>query len=274
MQWLPIESINKHSDPMKTKNKISVFVALAITFIAHGQGVIIQHSGATDPTTEGFGLNMGAGSVGPLNNDQGVNAWVTAIPSGSSTLEYTESLTSQQETEVVGQDWTMSAILRVVQSSSTLGNIFVGFSTGAQTFDLEFGSESNGDPFVRASTTPVFILSGAGSTYNGYQLIYNATTGMADLWVNGIEKISDITGTQSSQAAGLAWGIAQSGASPFQANWNLVSLSVPEPSTIFLFFLGSGVLFYVRRNRKFLFDLHCSFTGAGLPCRNAGSQTS
>jgi PEP-CTERM motif len=264
-------------NPMKIMNRFWMLAVLAVTFIAHGQGVIIQHSGAADPMSEGFSLNMGAGSVGPLNNDQGMNAWITSIPSSASTLEYMESLTPLQQAELAGQDWTMSATLQVVQSSGTLGNIFLNFYAGSEMFTLFFGAESNDDPFVRAgssSLSPIFVLNGAGSTYNSYQLVYNVASDTANLWVNDTEEISDITGTQSSQAAELAWGIAQSGPSSFQANWNLVSLSVPEPSASWLVFLGSGVLFYVRRNRKFLFDLHCSFTGAGLPCRSAGSQTS
>jgi hypothetical protein len=44
-------------------------------------------------------------------------------------------------------------------------------------------------------------------------------------------------------------GESQAGSS--QANWNLVSLSVPEPSVFSLLFIGSGVLIYFRnRNKK------------------------
>ena len=44
---------------------------------AFGQGtLIIQHSGATDPVTEGF-QNLGSGGGYAILNDTGVNAWVT-----------------------------------------------------------------------------------------------------------------------------------------------------------------------------------------------------
>ena len=120
-------------------------------------------------------------------------------------------------------------------------------------FFLEFGIDSNGDPTVQTSSLgPVFVLTNAGSTYNNYQLIYNATEDAASLWVNGTKELNNITGNlEYGGSWGLFWGEFQGPSSGSQANWNLVSLeATPEPSAMSLILLGSGVLIYVRKRHK------------------------
>jgi hypothetical protein len=113
--------------------------------------------------------------------------------------------------------------------------------------------KKNGDPFVQtglSTSSPEFVLNGAGSTYNNYQLVYSATSGTANLFVNGTDEINSIAGELSSQSPEFAFGIAQD-SFPSQANWNLVSISaVPEPSAASLLLFGSGGLLYFARLRR------------------------
>jgi hypothetical protein len=129
-----------------------------------GQGaVLIEHSGALDPTAEGFTPDTFYGSVGPVTNDLGMNAWTTT--SGGPTLNYYQLLTPQQQAQVDGSDWKLSVTLRVVQSSGS-SDIYTTFATGSQFFSLGFGLDGGGDPFVQAgdsSLSPVYTLTGAGS---------------------------------------------------------------------------------------------------------------
>lgn len=228
------------------KTQLNISSLLAVLFIAlminstYGQGIlVIQHLGANDPTSEGFTLNNN-GSVGPIIGDLGMNAWVTETTNHGGPVFYQQTLTSQQQTALAGANWDLSVTLRVLQSPLA-GDTSVQLDTGSMAYGLFFSVNASGDPVVGPYT-----LTGAGSTYNNYQLIYDASTEMASLLVNNVDEINNITGTAYTYPAQLTWGENQGG--PFQANWNLVSLSItPEPSTASLIFLGSVVFIYVRR---------------------------
>lgn len=223
----------------------TAFLVLAIEQAA-GQGtIILQHSGATDPTTEGFSFSGQRGLSGPVINNLGMNAWITATSAGDGPAYYTQILTPQQQAELAGASWDLSVTLRVVQSPDPV-DTRVAFDLGSMAYWLSFSVNANGDPVVGPYT-----LTGAGSTYNNYQLIYDASTETASLWVNNVEVNSDQPGFAYNYPAQLSWGEENQGG-PYQANWSLVSLEItPEPSAISLLFLGGGVLIYVRiRNKK------------------------
>jgi hypothetical protein len=227
---------------------ISLIIGLAciIARLADGQGMLItQHFGDTDPTTEGFTLSLDRGSVGPVVGDLGQNAWNTT--SYGLYAHYHETLTSQQIAELSGQNWDLSLVLRVIDVDTT-GRSFVQFGSGAQSVYLNFGSESNGDPFVDVGLQQ-YVIKGAGSTYNTYQVVYNNTTETADLWVDGKDEIHDMTLDTYSGSGFLDWGSGmQTG--PQEVNWNLISVSaVPEPSAVSLLF-GSGAFLYFARFRR------------------------
>jgi hypothetical protein len=224
-----------------------IWLACVIARLAGGQGMLItQHSGDNDPTTEGFTLLLSQGSVGPVVGDLGLNAWNTT--SSGLYANYQETLTSQQIAELNGQSWDLSLVLRVAEVD-TSGISFVQFGSGAQSVHLNFGSESDGDPFVDVGLQQ-YVLKGAGSTYNTYQVVYNNTTETADLWVDGKDEIHDMTVYPGYGQGFLYWGSgAQSG--PASVNWNLISVSaVPEPSAASLLLLGGGGLLYFARLRR------------------------
>jgi len=223
-------------------------VFLGAAQLAAGQGaILIQHSGATDPTSEGFSLS-GAGVTGPVLDDMGVSAWIMQTTNGSP-LNYLQTLTPIQQSEIGGANWDLSATVRSVQYTHT-GR--VQFSAGPEgAFFLNFGVDTKGDPTVSVTSDlsrPTFVLTNRGSTYNTYQLLYEAADNSASLWVNGVREVNNIKGDSSYSSSywGVDWGESQS---PFgmQANWNSVFLTTPEPSPAALLFLGSGVLFYLRR---------------------------
>jgi hypothetical protein len=94
------------------------------------------------------------------------------------------------------------------------------------------------------------ITNGGGSIYNTYQLLYSSTSDTASLWINGVERVSAIQPQYGSGQAFLEWGGGIQGTASFQANWNMVSLTVPEPSSAAVLLLGSGVLIYLRRKLR------------------------
>jgi hypothetical protein len=216
--------------------------------LAFGQGtLIIQHFGDTDPTTEGFTLGGGStGQVGGITNDLGFNAWSTTV--ANSSVSYYCSIEN-----LTGLDWELTGTIRIVSSNTIPGVFNLYLSTGLEQFEVKIGSDANGNPIVAAlgsSLSPVYVLNNAGSTYNTYQLLYDAASDTADLYINGVEQMEDIVGDtyfEFPPQPQLSWGGGNQGPTS-QANWNMVSLEiVPEPLAIFLLFLGGGVFIYVRR---------------------------
>lgn len=223
----------------------TALLVLAIKQAAGQETSLLLHSGATDPTTEGFSFYSQGGLSGPVINDLGMNAWMTATVAGGGPAYYAQILTPQQQAELAGASWDLSVTLRVVKSPDSV-DTRVAFDLGSMAYWLSYSVNASGDPVVDSYT-----LTGAGSTYNNYQLIYDASTETASLWVNNVEVNSDQPGFAYNYPAQLSWGEENQGG-PFQANWSSVSLEItPEPSAISLLFLGGGFLIYVRiRNKK------------------------
>jgi hypothetical protein len=215
-------------------------------YSARAQGIVVaQHSGSTDPTTEGFSL-VASGQharVGPVLGDMGMNAWATTVSNVNNNIGYQYFLTPDQQAQLAGADWTLSSRLRVVASSGVLGNNYASFSMGTNRFNMFIGSEPNGDPFVLvgdSSLSPTYILQGGGQGYHDYQLRYSAAAGAADLWIDGVPRLTGLLGSGAGFPA-LRWGESQAG--PSQANWNFVSLQiVPEPAPLALFVIGLSPL--------------------------------
>ena len=226
----------------------SSLVALAL-YSADGQGtVVIQHSGAADPTAEGFSLvSLGShASVRPVTGS-GFSAWNTTVSNVNNNITYSYLLTSQQRAETIGADWALSFTLEDLQPN-TIGNDFIN----AGPVLIYVGSEVNGDPYIAVPGSGTnYILNGAGSGYHNYQIFYDAVTASASLWVDGTEKISDYLHNFSipNGVNEIQWGESQAG--PSSANWNLLSFEiVPEPSAVSLLFLGSGAVICLRLRRR------------------------
>jgi hypothetical protein len=223
---------------MKT-GRLSLPVATASLFLCVIPGrsqVLFQHVGAANPTTEGFTLySFGSPQLAPVLSDLGVNAWSIGMLS-SDGAQYGLNLTAGQQAALAGKDWQLTYTLRVVQAPTTPSyDISSAFFTGSEMFSLYFGAASNGDPVVQVrenslSLSPVFVVTGAGATYNTYSLTYHAATDSADLWVNGTELYGGMSSARFDGTPSFDWSGYQH-ASDVKANWSLVSLAVvPEPS--------------------------------------------
>jgi hypothetical protein len=214
--------------------------------------LIIQHSGATDPVTEGF-TRLASGTGYPVINDVGVNAWVTPGISNQNVI-YRYVLTPQQQAESVGAGWILSADLRITTTSSS--DIFsVGLEGFNGGYGLDFGSDSQGDQYVQYGSGTTDRVTLAGSGYHNYQLIYNTSSEMVGLWIDGAEyATNNFVGSNPDYLTDVSWGSGYYDGQNALANWSQVSLEItPEPAAISLLCLGSGILFYVHRRRRF----HC-----------------
>jgi hypothetical protein len=226
--------------------------------------IIVQHSGSADPTTEGWTANIPPSglTVGPVINDlgSGFDAWM--VDDNSTMLGgnggYNVTPTGAQVAQASAQGWVLRTRLRVVDATALMQDVCAIYRDGATSWDMRFGRESDGDPIVQLVTTsggPTFTLQGAGSTYNLWELRYDPVAGSADLFVNGIERISNYTGFSIAQTS-VIWGAASS-ADTGQGNYNLVQFEifdqaqvVPEPSSLTLFGLGAAALVISSRRRR------------------------
>ena len=223
---------------MKTRTLITAVVVLGLSTPIFGQGVLYQHLGANNPTGEGFTLlTSGAGgTASPIPNDAGVAAWATQVGAGG-TLWYSGQLNSLSP---VQSDWVLSVNMRVLQSGHSFENSFVQVRTSDYIYSLWFAAQADGDPIVRAgafASGPVFVMEGVGAGYHDYQLRYSSIAGNAQLWVDGVMRLSGITSTGQSGTSVLQWGEGQAG--PSSSRWGSVSIQVvPEPSSFGLMLVG------------------------------------
>jgi len=209
------------------------------------------HSGSSDPVSEGFAVwpfsNSGF-AVGSVHNDMGYEAWsITGLTQSLQYAYYSGPLSPSQKADIANQGFVLTVKERVAQGMApiyTPGNPVIvsvaAIFTGSKRFDIALGVDSNGDtvvvlPDLIGVPGGVFVtpgssltLTGSGSSYHTYQLVYHPTTQLADLFVDGIKRIQDYAGLtyttierNSRGTYSTIWGAMNGG----QANFNFVQYS-------------------------------------------------
>ncbi|MBA2707860.1 MAG: PEP-CTERM sorting domain-containing protein [Gemmatimonadaceae bacterium] len=160
--------------------------------------------------------------------------------------------------------WEVTVRLKVVGSGDAPDfSISVLFGIGSKRYDMLFGSGSSGAPIVMLASSFVgdgkepiagstYSLSDGANEYHEYRLVYNPGDSGADLFVDGVERISNYTGSDTVQYSGAsamffgAFGADGSGS----ANYNFVGLNVPEPGTGTMLLIGAGWMLGRRGHRS------------------------
>lgn len=231
--------------------------------------VLFHYSGPTDPVSQGWTASAAASgiSVGSLPNDNGtgVDAWFVEDTSTAvgSFFGYSQTLNSSQLTTAASDGWTLRARLRVANDGDSVGNqgsVMVDFINGTTQYGMAFGSQLDGDPVISLPDSNVdqfsglsFTLEGGGNGYHLYELVYDPVADSADLFVNGIERISNYTG-RSGGLESVRFG-ALSSLDTGQGNYNLIQFEVgptaiPEPTSLWLLAGGAVVTGWRHRRRQ------------------------
>jgi hypothetical protein len=102
------------------------------------------------------------------------------------------------------------------------------FRDGQRSWQLHFGTQVDGDPFVIAvtqvpQTGPRYVIEGGSGAYHRYELVYDPVTQKADVRVDGEIVISGYAGFANTTRLVL-WGHGSS-SDVGRANFNLVRFS-------------------------------------------------
>ncbi|HEX8524589.1 MAG TPA: PEP-CTERM sorting domain-containing protein [Tepidisphaeraceae bacterium] len=238
-----------------------IAVVLCAMLAAPAYAGIIDHSGSAQPnTTEGWDLATyyGASNAYPVTNDRGEDAWGVEKTSASSELVYAYNMSSAEIDQVQSLGWSVQVRLRVVDASDNPDYaVSVHFGVGSTRYDMAFGSSGNNPVVMLVSSFTGNGVNPSGTTYtvddadggyHDYRLVYDAIAGGADLYVDGVKRISNYAGMANAPGvANVFFGSAGNDGTG-RANFNRVSVAVPEPASASILLLSAASL--LRRNRR------------------------
>jgi hypothetical protein len=236
-------------NPRIQKFSLCLILPSLLSVAGYGQGIVaFRHTGAANPTTEGFTLLQGGNpTLAPVVGDAGYDAWSIHLGSLSDIAQYSAPLTALQQAQA-SDGWVMSLSLRILPQFNDAGfGIFGSFATGTKIFSLQLGALPSGDPIVRVGNTRL-TLNGAGSSYHNYQLRYDRGQDTASLWIDGAELLTGISGATVGGTPAFSWGGGQNGYGNLGANWSEAAFTiVPEPTALALGLCGWGLWLAARR---------------------------
>ena len=194
-------------------NRLAVIAAIAFTIsyagLAGAQTVLIEHVDDNDPVAEGWStVGAGVGVItGPVTNDlgSGVDAWSVddTTTATDSVRFYGFDPSGSEVGDAVANGWRYEIGIRVVDTPENPDRAtFADFIDDTTRWRMDFGSDVSGDPQVLLQTGLdglydtgiLYTLVGGGSGYHTYELRYDPVAGDADLFIDGVERVSGYTG--------------------------------------------------------------------------------
>lgn len=237
----------------QTLNQSNLNVGNVMTSFSNGSTLRVSHAGSIDPLTEGFTpTRFGTASTGgPLNNDLGRAAWSVSSLTTDSQFGYSSgALSLSQIAATLNQGFVLTFTARVLPGQvpalayDAVNHITIAnamFATDTRRYEVDLGLDSVGDTVVVLPTSidnqgpgstvrapgSSFTLTGSGSSYHTYQLVYNPATQLSNLWVDGVVRIQNYAGhTTYISNSGLEFGSFSGG----QGNFSFVELASPVPA--------------------------------------------
>ncbi|HEX8525030.1 MAG TPA: PEP-CTERM sorting domain-containing protein [Tepidisphaeraceae bacterium] len=236
--------------------------ALVLSVAGAAQAAIRSHSGTTPPDSVGFTAvaNYGAYESYDANDGGlGVPAWQLSKPITSVQKGYEYVLSNEEVQEAQNIGWFVKARIRVATNNDAPDySVSVLYSNGVKRFDLLLGATADGDPIAKladsfigdgeSATGSIFTLTGGGSGFHTYEMRFDAQSQGIDLFIDGIERMSDYAGhsiyVPSPRLDFGAFGNEGTG----DGRYNEVSIAlVPEPASVGLLLAAGGLLILRRR---------------------------
>ena len=161
-------------------------------------GVVVSHSGLTNPTTEGWtsnGPSTGV-TVGPISADLGYDSFFVNDASTVSDgwRSYVQKLSPDVMCWARTSGFTLRSRVRVANTADfTDGSVTMSFFDSLRLYELRLGSDGSNNPIVSVSGTKI-TLTGLGAGYHLYEMVYNPATKTVDLKVDGTKRLSNLPG--------------------------------------------------------------------------------
>jgi hypothetical protein len=216
-------------------------LVLAATQRSAPADVLFGHYGHADPVDEGWSSVVGSPgiSAGPVDAPP-VSAWfVEDVSSDPGSFLFYESATTPCQGDVDELGWTLRACLRTDDPDSE-DSVFVLYNNaGTRRFDMWFNSsavtllettEGCGGIVGRSYSITGAEPSCHASDFIQFELVYDPVTQTADLFVNGVEQISNYAGHNElvQDFDGVIWGAGSSCGQGY-GEFHLVEFEVPIP---------------------------------------------
>ncbi len=174
-------------------------------------------------------------------------------------LVYSYQLTLDQANQAESLGWNVNVRLRVVDVNDAPDfAVSVHFSVGSTRYDMTFGSTLQADPIVMLVTAyegnglnPTGITytdTGAGPGYHDYKMAYDPVAGGADLFIDGVKRISNYQGNPNVDNTPRVFFGAAGNQGIGTGYYNRISVEVPEPGCASLMLMGA--LGLLRRRRR------------------------
>ncbi|WP_157210948.1 PEP-CTERM sorting domain-containing protein [Verrucomicrobium spinosum] len=238
--------------------------------------VLYSHEGATDPTTEGWAKSASGAttivtSAYTDTADSNRESWRIYDPgeaSGGTGLYYQAVLTAPKTADILSTGWEYNATLKVPTLDpnentawSTGSNTWVGFLAAndglgnRRAWALMFGRNATGG-------TVVSLFGGTSRTldpgYHDYSMVYDPTTKLATVSIDGEVWLTNYAGSNQGAAAGsnlVYWGdnnsqsASQTARAAYYESVEFIQYSTaPEPGRMLLF--SSALVVWAMRRRR------------------------
>ncbi|MCK4658711.1 MAG: PEP-CTERM sorting domain-containing protein [Phycisphaerae bacterium] len=231
-----------------------IIAFLTVTRFALGT-IVIEHTGANDPTTEGWTLSDDSGGSiihGPVYDDLGyMDAWRIDAYTNDATsndLLYRRVLSEAKLNDAVTRGWVLTSQIRLIEATGEGLNL--RFASGTKIYDLYLaGSPANADPTVTLMGDPrSSTLLGGGGAYHSFRMADEDANGLADVFIDGQLVFADYAGNASQYQGQVQFGDWHSQRKGHALYAQVGFEILPEPSTALL--LATASLFVLRRRRR------------------------
>ena len=164
--------------------------------------VAIRYTANPDPTTvDGYVSQAGeqrwqrnseGTPVGRPIVANGVPGWELASPGTNNEEFWTLVPTTADVTTARQRGWSLTARVRTTAGDEPDRGLTAEYQDGVRLWQLLFGANAAGEPMVRVQgDARTFTLPGGENAFHSYTLRYDPAANNVDLFVDGIERISE-----------------------------------------------------------------------------------